>query len=212
MRTFSLVEYRKMTTEDVRLYPRLDTGLNFRLAEISHIRSNLQDEAAKRARTRRRYKTAYTASYVVNTGVCVVTSATTAGAVGTLASGVGAFAALPLGIISLAAGAVGLIGSTAQKILLKKLEKHNRILTLTEAKLSTIDGLVSKALKDDDVSDEEFDAIQREIRDFRAKRREIQLKIRASSNTDLDHLKKELLEKGRQQGLTEAKQALNERS
>jgi len=198
--------------DNVRLYPCLDTGINFRLSEISNIRNTLQDEATKRARARRRYKTAYTSSYALNTGVCVITSATTAGAIGSLCSGIGAPAALPLGIISLAASAVGLVGATAQKILLKKLEKHDRILTLAEAKLATIDRLVSRALKDDDVSDSEFEEIQREMSDFRAKEREIQLKIRASANTDLDRLKKDLLEKGRQQGLSEAKQALNERS
>jgi hypothetical protein len=93
------------------------------------------------------------------------------------------------------------------------LEKHDRILALTEAKLNTVDRLVSKALKDDNVTDEEVDAIQREMSNFRSKKREIQLKIRASLNTETDlyKLKKDLMEKGRQQGLLEAREALSGR-
>ena len=135
---------------------------------------------------------------------------TSAGAVGTLAAGVGVVAAIPLGVISLVTGAVGLIGSATQKMLLKKLEKHNRILALTEVKLSTIDRLVSKALKDNSISDDEFDAIQREFCDFRKIKREIQAKIRASSDTDMERLKQDLIEQGRQRGFLETKQLLND--
>jgi hypothetical protein len=137
-------------TNDVKLYPQ-DVGTNFHLAEITKLRSTLQDEATQRERTRRKYKTAYTASHTINTTPCVVSSGC---AIGTLATGVGAIVAFPLGIVSLTTGAVGRIGSTTQNILLRKLEKHDRILALTEAKLNTVDRLVSKALKDDKVTDE----------------------------------------------------------
>jgi fructose-1-phosphate kinase PfkB-like protein len=73
--------------------------------------------------------------------MCVVGSVTTTGAIDTLATGVGVVVALPLGVVSLATGAMGLVGSTVQKILLRKLEKHDRLLTLAEAKLMTINGL-----------------------------------------------------------------------
>jgi hypothetical protein len=140
--------------------------------------------------------------------MCVVGSVTSAGTIGTLATGVGAIAALPLGIVSLAAGALGVIGSAAQKIMLKKLVKHVSLLTLAETKLSTINGLVSKALMDNHVTDEEFDAIQQEMNDYHDKKREIRTKIRNSTTTDIEGLKKQLLEQGRQQGLTEAKNAI----
>jgi hypothetical protein len=55
---------------DVRLYPQ-DASTNFRLAEITKLPSTLQDEATQRARTRRKYKTAYAASHAVNTTACV---------------------------------------------------------------------------------------------------------------------------------------------
>jgi hypothetical protein len=73
---------------------------------------------------------------------------------------------------------------------------------------------VSKALKDENVTDEEFDAIQREMSDFRSKKWETQLKIRASLNTEMDlfKLKKDLTEKGRQQGLLEAREVLSGRT
>ena len=179
----------------LRVYPRLDGGNSFRLAEVSNIRRDLQNEASKRARSRQRYKKAYLASYAVNTGACAASSLATAGAIGTLTTGVGAIASLPLGIAALTAGVVGLTASAAQKILLKKLEKHERILALTEAKLSTVDRMVSYALKNDDISSEEFDAIQKEMSDFRVKKRDVQVKVRSSAGTDIDRLKKELIEK-----------------
>ena len=129
-----------------------------------------------------------------------------------LAVGVGIMTALPLGIASLVAGVGGLVGSSVQRILNKKVEKHDRLLMLAEAKLSTITALVSKALRDNSVSDAEFEAIQREMSDYQAKKRAIQTKVRTEVGSDLEGLKRGLLEEGRKQGLMEAKQALNERS
>jgi hypothetical protein len=53
---------------------------------------------------------------------------------------------------------------------------------------------MTKALKNNNMTNEEFDAIQMEMSDFRSKKREIQLKIRSSLNTepDLYKLKKGL--------------------
>jgi hypothetical protein len=95
--------------------------------------------------------------------MCVVGYVASTGTIGTLATGVGAIVALPLGIVSVAVGTVGLIGSTVQKIWLRKLEKHDRLLTLAEAKLSTINGLVSKGLMDNHVTDEEFKTVSERL-------------------------------------------------
>lgn len=199
--------------EEVHLYPRLDNiGMDFRLTEITCIRDRLECEVQKRDKTRRRFKAAHTATHVVNTGVCVVGSVTSAGAVASLASGVGIMAALPLGIISLASGALNLVGSTAQKILYRKVEKHERLLVLAEVKLSTINAMVSRALTDNSIADTEFEAIQREMSDYQAKKRAIQTKVSTAVGSDIEGLKKGLLEEGRKQGLMEARQALKERS
>lgn len=187
---------------------RLETAKSFRLTEIARIRIELQNEVESRQKTCRRYKTANTTTHAVNVGMCVVGSVTSAGTVGTLATGVGVIVALPLGAIALATGVLGVIGSSVQKIILKKLLKHVNILTLAETKLSTINGLMSKALKDNHVTDEEFDTIQQEMNDYHAKKREIRTKTRDNTTADIEGLKKQLLEQGRQQGLTEAKNTM----
>jgi hypothetical protein len=70
-----------------KLYPQLENGETFRLSDIVNIRNQLQSEVESRAETRRHYKTAYTTSLTVSTGMCVVGSVTTTGAIGTLATG-----------------------------------------------------------------------------------------------------------------------------
>ena len=201
-----------MTTQSSELYPILDHGMSFRLNEIANIRDRLQSEVQTRDRTRRRYQAAYTTSHAINTCVCIAGSATSATAVGSLATGVGVMIALPLGAVSLAAGVASIVGSGILKVLHKKIEKHDKLLTLAESKLATVNTLVSKSLKDNSISDSEFELIQNEMSDYHTKKRAIQTKVRTQVGSDLDGLKKELLEEGRKQGLMEARQALNEKS
>ena len=135
------------------LYPNLDQhledstkdeGKTFRLRRISDIREFLEKELETRGRYRRRYKSAYNTAIYVNAGLTSVSSSIVAAA--TAATGVGIIASVPLGLTAVAAGVFSVGSAPVSKILLKKVEKHQQIKLIASAKLSSVNGLVSRAL------------------------------------------------------------------
>ena len=81
-------------------------------------------------------------------------------AAATAATGVGIIASVATGVLSVVSAAVG-------KILLKKVEKHQQIKLIAAAKLSSVNGLVSRALQDGHISNEEFQIILQEMESYR---------------------------------------------
>src|SRR6218665_3528322 len=85
-------------------------------------------------------------------------------------------------VIAIATGtAVGvglliIIGRQVSKKLVLKVAKHQNIKTLAEAKLYTISSLISKALVDDNISDEEYSLILNEFVKFNEMKEEIRSK------------------------------------
>ena len=113
-----------------------------------------------------------------------------------LASWVGSPAALVLGIGGAAAGAFSLFGNIVVRKTTIRAEKHLKIKTLASAKLDTIVTHVSKALKDDFISDEEFKLIMEEQEKYKAMKEE----IRNNAKKKLKEEEKEsLIERGRQE-------------
>ena len=74
---------------------------------------------------------------------------------------------MPLGFTAVAAGVFSVISSAVSKILLKKVEKHQQIKLIAAAKLSSVNGLVSRALQDGQINNEEFQIILQEIESYR---------------------------------------------
>ena len=130
--------------------PTKDEGKTFRLKRISDIRETLEKELETRGRYRRRYKS----------GSSIVAAATAA-------TGVGIIASVPLGFTAVAAVVFNVISSAVSKILLKKIENHQQIKLIAAAKLSSINGLVSRALQDGHISNEEFQIILQEMESYR---------------------------------------------
>src|SRR6218665_1262954 len=73
-------------------------------------------------------------------------------------------------------GLLIIIGGQVSKKILLKVAKHEKIKTLAEAKLNTISSLISKALVDDNVSDEEYSLILNEFVKFNEMKEEIRSK------------------------------------
>ncbi|KAH3720928.1 hypothetical protein DPMN_063839 [Dreissena polymorpha] len=72
-------------------------------------------------------------------------------------------AALGLGLLSI-------VGGHTNKKPSIKAERHEKIKTLTDAKLNTISDLISKALADDQIYDEEYSLILSELDNFNQKK------------------------------------------
>ena len=74
-------------------------------------------------------------------------------------------------------GLVSIISSLASKKLGKKISKHEATTILAKSKINSIKDLISKALKDEKISDTEFSLIIKEIDKFNELKSEIRAKI-----------------------------------
>ena len=68
--------------------------------------------------------------------------------------------------VSIVMGLLRVVGNHANKKLSLKIEKHDEIAVLTFSSLNTISSLISKALSDDFISDEEYSLILLEFETF----------------------------------------------
>lgn len=180
---------KKEPSAPPELYPDLsntedDSARKYRLKQISEIRDFLEKEAESRGRLRRRYKSIYNTSYYVNTasGITAI-GASTAAAI-SITTGVGIIASLPLGIVAITTGVISVASSAFCKTILRKVEKHEKIKNYAMAKLSSVCGLVSRALRDGQISDEEFQVILQEMESYREHKSQIRKKIRAELSTE----------------------------
>jgi len=95
-------------------------------------------------------------------GTSVLSAVFSSASFGSAISVIGLPATIPLGGV---AGGFALVSSSlivASKKLDSKIKKHQEIVTLALAKRDTVDRLLSKALSDNRVSDEEFQLIMAE--------------------------------------------------
>ena len=89
---------------------------------------------------------------------------------------------------------MSIVGSQTNNKQSIKAEKHEKIKTLADAKLNTISDLISKALADDRISDEEYSLILSELDKFNQMKEEIRSKIRVGID---EEKKQSLIAKGR---------------
>ena len=81
-------------------------------------------------------------------------------------------------------GALCLIGRQINKQLDLKREKHEKIKTLAEAKLNSISDYISKALEDDNISEQEFSIVLSELEKFSNMKEEVRSKTKASIDAE----------------------------
>lgn len=150
--------------------------MEFRLREISNIKNNLEKERDERTLFYKKYKRGVNIATAADTTLTTLSIALGASGVGLLLS----VAAAPVAIgIEVGAGLLGVVGLTCKfihKKLMSQAMKHNEIRVLAESKLNTINDLISKALEDDKISDEEFSLILAEVEKFNAMKTDIKSK------------------------------------
>ena len=79
---------------------------------------------------------------------------------------VAAPAVIGIEAVSIVTGLLRVVGNQAIKKLSLKIEKHDKIAMLAVSSLNTISSLISKALSDDSISDEEYSLILLEFETF----------------------------------------------
>ena len=87
--------------------------------------------------------------------------------VGLLSTIVSAPAVIGMEAVSIVMGLLRVVGNRTIKKMSLKIEKHEEIAILAVSTLNTISSLISKALADDTISDEEYSLILLEFETFK---------------------------------------------
>ena len=110
----------------------------------------------------------------MNTSSAIVSAGCSVTGLVLFASGPGAIVSLPLMGVGLAGELLATGLGIVNKKLLLKLKKHEAITALASAKLNSVKLIVSKAIEDGKISDEEFSRFLQDIDDFKSQKQRIQ--------------------------------------
>ena len=97
--------------------------------------------------------------------------------VGTAFSGIGVPLAASLGGLGLICGVVSVIAGEAGKKVSRKVMKHEKTVSVCESKINSLKDIISKALADDMLSDEEFKNILAEMDKYHEMKKDIRHKF-----------------------------------
>ena len=166
--------------EKTSLYP-FEVGLpahSYRLQKIGEIQKEIEQERDKRSTLSTKYHRSVKLIRIVDGVLAGATTCLGVAGIVALSTTIGAPAAIVMEGVALGVGVLCLIGGQVNIKLALKAEKHEKIKTLAESKLNTISEHISKALKDNVISDEEFSLILSELDKFKEMKEEIRSKVK----------------------------------
>ena len=149
---------------------------DFRLKHIKDVKQELERTSDIRKSLRKRYSNLNSSldysNYALNTVSCIsgVSSVSLLSTVALVPVSV------VLGGVSAGCGVASVIVTKLNKKFKHKQDKHRDIYNLCENKLNTINSILSKALNDGFISNEEFDLILKEEKHFREMKESIKTK------------------------------------
>ncbi len=158
------------------IYPSLDNTSQFRLTEISKLKTKLEDEVSDRKRIYKKYTRAVNIIDGTDIGINSIASClgVTSGVL--VATGI----LIPIGVpMAVSAGVLGVVGIVCKCInrkLKSKSLKHSSIVQTAESKLNSILGIVDKAICDNNISDSEFKLVLDELTKYNHLKKNIQSK------------------------------------
>ena len=173
-----------------------DQGHSYRLKVILGIQKFLEAEIEYRNTFSKKYfRIANIDSNVDNLLITATLGSGIAGVV-LLSTVVAAPVVLGLEVGAAITGFMSLIGNSVVNKTTIREEKHLKIKMLAMSKLDTISSHVSKALKDNYISDEEFNLIMEELNKYKAMKEDIRNNTKKKLKTKEEE---SLIEKGRQE-------------
>ena len=172
-------EYKRIYPEVPPTAPPPD-GATFRLQQCCEALNKLKTELKHYEMVLKKYNRSKGALINASSTCGILSCILAAGGLGTSLSGVGIVAAIPLGVTSGILVFTSIACEQISKSLAKKAVKHQSTVTLAKSKINTIEDLVSKALRDNKISDDEFSMIIEELKKFEKLKAEIRLKAQKS--------------------------------
>ena len=194
-----------------RLYPELEmVGKQFRLERVCEIQRQLEGERDYRAALYKRYKRGVNAADGVDSALVTASLGAGAAGIGLLTTVVAVPIVIGLEIGAVAAGLLGIGSKYVGRRLLAKARKHDDIRVLAESKLNTINDHISRALKDNAISDEEFRLISDELEKYHEMKKDIRAQAaKAHASVAIDEAeKKRLIAHGREEAREELRKAM----
>ena len=175
------------------LYPELPTedGQNYRLKKISEIEQTLIRERDNRQSLYKKYKRSINMTDGVDT--TLISGSVIMGGIG-----IALPLMLPLEIGAIVCGVAGVCVKFIRRRLHVKAKKHCEIRKIAETKLSTVSYLISKALNDGKISEQEFKMVLGELERYN----DLKDKTRSEQSEISEAEKKKLIEEGKAQALS----------
>ena len=182
-----------MESNDEKLYPRLEkpsappniennyTNIDidsnlYRLQHIKDIKNYLERNSDTRKSLSKRYSKINKGLHYTNYGLNTVSGLSSVATVSLLSTVILSPVSIILGGVSIGTSGLSIISSKLNKKFKDKETKHRDIYNLIENKLNLINSLLSKALEDNKISDEEFQLILKEEKHYRLHKEEIRRK------------------------------------
>lgn len=128
----------------------------FRLEEITIMKDTFAREIVKRRRLGKKCKSVASAFEVADTILLGVTLALVGSGTGLLATVVAVPVAAGLGMGAAVCGVLGITAKAFRKLFLGKLKKQKELLNLATSRMNTMTSLLSEAMDDGHISDDEF--------------------------------------------------------
>jgi hypothetical protein len=201
-----------MEYEGIKLYPNLTpsapegeihivagSAQTYRLQKIGEIKKEIEQERDKRAALSKKYHRSVSVIGALGYIFGAVTMGLGVSGIGILSTIIAAPVAIAMEGAALGVGLLGIISGFFSKKLAMKAEKHEKIKTLADAKLNTISDHISRALMDDNISDEEYSLILSEIEKFNGMKEEIRSNIKVAINEIDEVTKQSLIDRGREE-------------
>ena len=155
------------------IYPQLpltegntQTGDNFRLKQCADWLSCLEKDLQDCEKVYKKYKCARSTLLNMSTGSGTLSVALCGGGLGTGLTGVGLPVSVALGVVGGFCALTSVVTASLAKAVSKKVSKHEKTVSVCQAKINTIKDIVSKALTDNKISHEEFVLIKSEFEKY----------------------------------------------
>lgn len=138
----------------------------FWLKKICDCQEELEKEISQYQEVAKKYRRVKAAFHTTSWFISVTTDLLSTGSFASVLTGVGIVVSVYLTGIAGLLGFMSATGKAASKKLIKKAEKHEKTVSLAEAKHRSICRLVSKACQGGSISDGEFASIMSEVKQY----------------------------------------------
>ena len=183
------------------IYPQLptegtgcaDAGGNFRLKQCADWLSLLEKDLQDCEKVYKKYKRARSTLLNLSTGSGTLSVCLCGGGLGTGLTGVGLPVSVSLGVVGGVCALTSVVTASLAKAVSKKVSKHEKTVSVCQAKINTIKDVVSKALTDNKISHEEFVLLKSEYEKYYEMKRLIRDKNTPSKpQVDVNNVKEEI--------------------